>query len=61
MESALIQGNGIDLTISSGTPSTDALRVLCKIIDDFEVRVANGLTTSPIAGGPGYAGHLLRV
>lgn len=52
-DSALTQGNGIDLTITGTTanPSTDAIRALCRVIDDYEDRVASGETSAALTGG----------
>ena len=51
--SALTQGTTIDLSITGTTanPSTDALRALCKVIDDYLDRVAAGETFTAIVGG----------
>jgi hypothetical protein len=50
--SALVNGRGITLTISSGTPSADALISLMEqVIKEEQRLVDEGKTTSPIVGG----------
>lgn len=49
--SALTEGRGVTLSITSGTPSVEALVALAKIIEKYQTLVDEGLTTTAITGG----------
>lgn len=49
-QSALVGGPAVALTITGVTanPNTDAIRALCKVIDDFQARVDAGETFAAV-------------